>query len=444
MTNSTRDVQDRLRALAVFLAGRHNAIMKAWRTAVERDPRMTTGASLPRAQLNDHIPDLLETYGNALRAYGSDPVAPDPDVDTGDGAAHGLQRWQQGYDLREVTREWGLLQLVVADELEAYATDHADAGAAMAVARRLWADLCTEGVGESTAKYFQLQQVEAMGNVRDLEKALKQMDAQERERATLWQEAAHDLRGNLGVVVLATQSLGKHSASDDLRARFIQVLDRNVTSLHKLLEDVTNLARLQAGQEHRVVASFDAAQLLDDLAGRHSALASERNLYLKTDGPTTFVVDGDAIKVQRIAQNLLLNAIKYTLRGGVTLAWGDSGPNDPDRWMLSVQDTGPGYHAGPGAPLAGAIEEATDEARAVDEAAGTVAPSASPARDVDPRPVHQERGEGLGLSIVKRLCELLDATVELETDPKTGTTFRVLFPRAYAATGEAGPDAPGH
>ena len=46
-------------------------------------------------------------------------------------------------------------------------------------------------------------------------------------------------------------------------------------------------------------------------------------------------------------------------------------------------------------------------------------------------PVHQEHGEGIGLSIVKRLCELLNATIELDSVPRRGTTVRVLFPRAY-------------
>jgi signal transduction histidine kinase len=49
----------------------------------------------------------------------------------------------------------------------------------------------------------------------------------------------------------------------------------------------------------------------------------------------------------------------------------------------------------------------------------------------DPRPVHQETGEGIGLSIVKRLCDLLDATVELESTMNVGTTFRILLPRRY-------------
>jgi signal transduction histidine kinase len=47
------------------------------------------------------------------------------------------------------------------------------------------------------------------------------------------------------------------------------------------------------------------------------------------------------------------------------------------------------------------------------------------------RPSHQQPGEGIGLSIVKRLCELLDASLEMASSAETGTTFRVVFPRTY-------------
>ena len=87
--------------------------------------------------------------------------------------------------------------------------------------------------------------------------------------------------------------------------------------------------------------------------------------------------------------------------------------------------------------MAGALEEATQEARQVEEAArmpleepagNPPSPGSGP---VDARPVQQERGEGIGLSIVKRLCELLDASIEMDSTPGEGTSLRIVFPRSY-------------
>ena len=436
--DSAHDIDTQLAAVASYLGTRREAILKAWRKSIDRDPEMTTGASLPRAQLNDHIPGLLDTFEKRLRMVTAQAPVPDKAAAKGDGSAHGLQRWQQGYDVREVTREWGRLQLCMADELDRYASTHPEVEPrVMTTARRMWVELCTDGTSESVAKYFELQQVEAKGQVRDLSRALEQLRELELSRAEQWRQAAHDLRGNVGVVMNATAGLAMPGGAMSSREKFLGILQKNVASLYSLLEDVMNLARLQAGHEHREVKPFDAARVLRELCERMQPIAAERGLFLKTDGPDTLPVEGDAVKAQRIAQNLLLNALKYTLQGGVTVTWGDSRQNDAQRWMLCVTDTGPGFHAGPGAPIAGALEEATAEARQVDETARTGLKEAeadsvphSP-RAADARPVHQERGEGIGLSIVKRLCELLDASIEMDSTHGEGSTLRIVFPRSY-------------
>ena len=89
--------------------------------------------------------------------------------------------------------------------------------------------------------------------------------------------------------------------------------------------------------------------------------------------------------------------------------------------------------------MTGALEAATEEAqeleaRALAHGAGHAPQDveAHVAREDDARAVRQHRGEGIGLAIVKRLCELLDASVEVETKEGEGTTFRVVFPRHYA------------
>jgi len=435
-------MDEQIAALTAHLAARRDSILRAWRKAVDRDPSLTTGASLPRTQLNDHIPDLLDVFERKLRNLAGNELTEARNEQKENAAAHGLQRWQQGYDLREVTREWGRLQLCVMDELESYASVHSELSThVMSTARRAWAELCSEGVSESTAKYFDLQQIEALGHVRDLEQALEQVKELERQRGELWREAAHDLRGNLGVMANATAGLSLQGVPDPLRDNFLRLLKKNVSSLHTLLDDVMNLARLQAGHEHRVVQPFDAGAVLTELCEIMQPAADERGLYLRTEGPRQLPVEGDTVKVQRIAQNLLTNAMKYTHRGGVIVRWGDSRENDANRWMLCVQDTGPGFHAGPGAPMAGALEAATDEARYVEHSAGSgkdrhgaFESGACSVSLEDSRAVHQERGEGIGLSIVKRLCELLDAAVEMESNPGEGTTFRIVFPRRYHRT----------
>jgi signal transduction histidine kinase len=283
-----------------------------------------------------------------------------------------------------------------------------------------------------------LREIEADGYARDLALALSQLRDLEQRRAELWRQAAHDLRGNVGAVVTATAGLGRPAVGEELREQFVRFLQRSVHSLQTMLDDMMGLARLQAGREVREVAPFDAAALLRDLADTHRAQADQRALYLRVDGPQSLMVEGDSTKIRRVAQNLLLNALHYTEAGGISLTFGDTHERDADRWVLALSDTGPGFHAGPGAPMTGALEAATEEAQQLEARAQSHGARHAPedveahiARDADSRPVRQHRGEGIGLAIVKRLCELLDASVEVETREGTGTTFRVVFPRHY-------------
>ena len=140
----------------------------------------------------------------------------------------------------------------------------------------------------------------------------------------------------------------------------------------------------------------------------------------------------DAVKIRRIAQNLILNAVKYTRSGGVTVTWGESEVSDYKRWCLSIADTGPGFHSVSGQPIAAALDPAHEPSPAKQ-----LAPSAQKDESVEKlyraRSTRGEAGEGIGLSIVKRLCEMLDATIEMESVKDQGSTFRILFPRHYSS-----------
>ena len=431
MSNST-DSKTALAALARHLAARRGAILRNWQHSVEADPELTTPSALPRTQINDHIPQVLDAFERRLQAR--DPIEKEVAVEDQKSLAaeHGLHRWQQGYHQREAIREWAHLQYCVLNELEDYALAHASLQATvMPIARRALVRLCGEGVCQSASSYERLQRTEAASRVRELEWALLQLQRLERQRAESWREAAHDLRGTVGVVSNASSALLAQPVDDPGRVATSRMLQRSVESLRTLLTDMIDLARLEAGHEQLRIARFDAGALLREYSDTLRPLAQARELFLRAEGPGRLWVEGDAAKVQRIAQNLLLNALHVTQRGGVRLSWDERRTAGVDQWLLCVQDTGPGFRAeSPAAPLEHAVRAATAEAQqAVPAADSAPAPTLKSQSDGDsPR---ERGGEGIGLAIVKRLCELLDASLEMETAPGEGTTFRVIFPQRY-------------
>jgi signal transduction histidine kinase len=429
-----------LAAFSVHLGSRREKILNAWREASLHDPILTTGTALTRDQFRDHIPQVLDALERKLysRPGGSRSAAAEQDIKEEE-AKHGLQRWQQGFRLEELMREWGILHLCLEQELEEYAATNREwAPADQWAAGRELILLINEGVSESAARYASLERAEAAGRATDLAQAVTRLQTLERRRAGLIHQAVHDLRGNVQSVSSIAHLLGSSDVPKAERVEFTALLQDSVETLSSMLLELMELARLEAGQERRVVAPFDAAQIATDLCKFSAARAAERQLYLRHSGPEHLPVEGDAGKVRRLLQNLLVNALKYTEQGGVTVSWG----LEKEHWWLKVQDTGPGLLSGPGASLAEGMREATATARESDERASTAAgrPShvldQSDAGSSTPMPARQQPGEGIGLSIVKRLCDLLDASIELISSGDTGTVVRILFPLSYAGIPE--------
>ena len=436
-----RDVAEKqLGELARYLLSRRDAILQAWRDAGSDEGEHSIASSLSRAQFNDHVPAILDCLANTIEAWPDPQGTAASQNEHAKVCEHGLQRWQQGYQLRELIREWGHLQITVSDELERYETAHPDLErSVMPTVRRAWTHLCTHGVAESAMQYWQRHQAESAGHVADLEAALTALRALEQSRAEAWRTAAHDLRGSVTVVRGATTLLSGEEGGSDLpgpvRLEVAGLLSKSVASLHDMLTDLLSLARLDAGQEQRELTTFDVAKLMRDFCATSQTAATDRGLYLATEGPEELIVVGDRNKILRIVQNLVLNALKYTAVGGVSVTWGLDTGRDTNRWTFSVQDTGPGIDENDFAPYAQQLHTATTAAdgarnastdRRRDIAAATTLDSQSPALAGNKQP-----GEGVGLSIVKRLCDLLDAGLELATGAGQGTTFRVILPRAY-------------
>ena len=398
-----------------------------------------TGRALTLGQFLDHIPSILDAYELKLRSRpgGADARAADVDKQE-EGVKHGLHRWQQGYRLKELISECGHLQLCVFEELSNIVAMHPELDPATPrEAYRQLLDLINDTISESAAQYERMQQAEAASRVVDLRKALATMDELEQRRAALIHQAVHDLNSDvLGVSMAATMVGRTHLAEAD-RMESVSFLQRATQGLTTMLGELMELARLEAGQERRKLAAFDAAVLVGELGEANQPFARERHLRLKTEGPLCLAVEGDADKVRRLAKNLLVNALKYTEDGGVTMSWGE----EKENWWLMVKDTGPGLVPGASQSLKAGLQEATASAKESDEKSAAIQGETSQVlaapgdTDSRTRPAQNQPGEGIGLSIVKRLCELLDASLEMASSADTGTTVRVVFPRRYGSHG---------
>jgi len=441
--DTTPTARKQLDALSAYLGQRREHLLQLWREAVRRDAQLATSSGLSRGALDDHIPRIIDDFARRLRLQDShEPLPPDSQQQQ-DAAEHGMHRWQQGYDIREAMREWGHLEAVILRELDRYAVSHPQVDPeVVSAARESLVELCLEGTSESAGRYVRLQQAEAASRVRDLESSLRALQTLEDERSKLLRETAHDLRGSVGVLASTTALLTKPQISGPARDHFHNLLQQRISSMGALLSDLVELARLEAGQNPLKIERFDAAERLRGYCEMLRPAAAERGLFLKCKGPRSLPVEGDQLKLQRIVQNLLLNALKATQHGGVVVRWAAGKEKANRQWQLSIGDTGPGFTLQSAAPLRRALKRATDVAREAD--AEAEARSNRPAErqgDSDvlaaasgPGSAMLPSGEGIGLSIVKRLCEVLGATLELETAPGHGTTIRILFPVQYPGT----------
>ena len=432
-----KDVAPELAAVAQRLAARRNSILVSWRRRVQEDAALEHASHLSLSQFYDHVPTLLDQLERELGA-GNEAAKDDAIKDENRSSAeHGLIRWQQGYNLVEVMHEWRHLHLCLVDELHLDFECHPELSReAQASASRIIARFFADGVCESSDRYSEMRQTEAAGRAQYVEAAIGRLNAGERTRADGWRQAAHDLRGRLGVVKNAADLLARSELPVEQREQSLQMLSSSVDWMSAFLDDLMQLSRLEAGHEHRQIKRIDVVPLLKELCNDLRPVANERRLFLTVEGPAALQVQGDAVKILRIAQNLLYNALLYTEAGGVKVTWALDETLDTDRWVLCVQDTGPGLKHGTITPIAGALKTATDlEHETVDEQLIGQVPDMAPASTLKSQsheePPRGPSGEGVGLAIVKRLCELLEATIELQTEPGKGTTFRVRFPLEY-------------
>ncbi|MCX6213626.1 HAMP domain-containing sensor histidine kinase [Spirosoma sp.] len=430
MAQHSFDYLRTLDELATFLFNRRETLLNNWRTACEADPSLKKISALSREEFNNIVPIILDSLEQQL-------LGQKPEVNPAIAAqSHGLQRWQKSLDLPDLLTELSHLSVILFDELKLFRQlfPQSDPDAILRVQQQVLVFM-HEAMRGSITKHDELQRLEAANRAASLEQALKEMEDLSRQRGDFLRTSSHDLRSGLSLSMGAAHFLQMDDLSLEDRQQYADMLTRNLTNVQSLLTGLMDLARLEAGHEPVQLQEFDAAQVLNDLVTSIQHLAAERSLILRADGPASMMVKTDRLKLYRIAQNLLMNALRYTpshadYPGMVSVSW--SAENDW-RWGFSIQDSGPGLPAGLREVFHKQLKPIVEETSTLSpDAAQPVASLPNDEHRIPDDPLAEtspgaltDKGEGVGLQIVKRLCESIGASLEIESTPGRGTLFRI-------------------
>lgn len=323
------------------------------------------------------------------------------------------------------------------DDAGTSAADGAPAGRWLAIATTRQDDgVLITALDITELKSIQDQQQQWLNDVeasRESVDALGELRESLRHRSELLRAVSHDLRGNFGVISGALQLLTM-ADSEAERTQMTEMVLRNVRQATEMLTELLDYSRLEAGQETRTIDAFDVTPLLQELVQSLRPAGQEHGLKVESNGPETLVVEGDRLHVHRMAQNLLINAIKYTHEGHITVNWGSD--TEQGRWWFSVSDTGPGIDPKLVALLNTNGETMVQPTTPADRPGESTAPADRPGESTASadRPSGgwtSLRGEGIGLRIVRQLAYLLEARLDVSSQVGVGTQFVVTFPMRY-------------
>lgn len=225
---------------------------------------------------------------------------------------------------------------------------------------------------------------------------------------------SHELRTPLNSIIGFSDVLHDISSLTDKQKRYAANIQKSGRMLLEMINDILDLAKIEAGKLQVKPLLFDINQVLQAQCDMTRSLSEEKNIDVQVvPDPSLALVFQDAPKIQQILNNLLSNAIKFTPEGGlVTLSTGTLGT---DYFHITVADTGVGI---PESDFE-IIFEKFRQSNSVLKGDNLT---------------RQYPGSGLGLSIVKELCKLLGGEISLTSHVGKGSTFRVTLPRHYHNT----------
>ncbi len=212
--------------------------------------------------------------------------------------------------------------------------------------------------------------------------------------------ASHDLRQPLHALSMLFEAV-KETNSNDVRNSLYPKIETSIAALSSLFNSLLDISKLDAGAVEAKAENIQIKHIIQFILNQYETDAKEKNLSFRVHCGDAIVYT-DPVFIERIFRNLISNAIRYTETGGILVSCRNRG----NFVLLQVWDTGVGI-----------AENETDKVF------GEFYQLHNPQRS---------RKQGLGLSIVRRLCDLLDCSMELRSKPGSGSVISILLPKGDA------------
>ncbi|MEG3862600.1 ATP-binding protein [Microcoleus sp. herbarium12] len=216
---------------------------------------------------------------------------------------------------------------------------------------------------------------------------------------------SHELRTPMNAIIGFSQLLLRQhkqllsTPQIDMVGRILN----NGKNLLVLIDDILDLSKIESGRTELEIAEFDLAHLVMNAALEFGNQASDKNLAICVGVSLQhqFIVN-DKLRLRQVLVNLISNAVKFTHQGCIRIEVQEL---NGDRLSIAVRDTGIGISETD-------LPHIFDKFRQADQSTTRIYP-----------------GTGLGLAISAYLVEMMNGTIEVESQPKKGSTFRVEIPR---------------
>lgn len=245
----------------------------------------------------------------------------------------------------------------------------------------------------------------------DLEEARRVAEEASEAKSLFLANMSHEIRTPLTSVLAASEMLAD-TVTSEMQERLVATMQRSGSRLLRLVDDILDFSRVEAGQTTLRDDPFDLYFLLDELSRNAASIAEAKGVRLTctVDPAVPHELLGDADRVSQIIGNLLDNAVKFTEQGFVRIdASLDGTDGDHGTVVIKVEDSGLGM--------------SPEQQERIFEAF----------RQADPSITRGYGGTGLGLAICRTLVELMGGTITVDSTFAVGTEFTVRVPLGLVA-----------